>query len=129
MAEILPAAADIEKTDGGAYKWAGFVTATPTGNNTLDSMIIPNELDGQRRPTYMRIQLPIEYTDAPQAHDAGLAAWAEYELDGGGDPIWHMEDEATQGTNSLRFSIIETANPGTAHVFFVEYGIEHSVGK
>jgi hypothetical protein len=129
MAEIRPLAADIFKTDGGAYTWSGFVLATPTGNSTLDDLILPNYLEGRRRPTYMRIAVLTPYVAGPQPLPAGIACWAEYELDGAGDPQWHMADDATQGEDALWFSLFETVNPGEQVVLFIEYGIEHSVGK
>jgi hypothetical protein len=129
MAELTPAAADIITTSSGAYKWSGFVRVTLTGNNVLDSLILPNTMDGRRQPDYMRIQAPSQYDqDAPVAAEAGLAAWAQFELVAG-DPVWHREDNATQGTDALWFTVTETEDPGDEHIFFVEYGIEHSVDK
>jgi hypothetical protein len=129
MAVLTPGAADIITTQQGAYKWSGFVRVTLTGNNVLDSLVLPNTLGGQRQPDYMRIQTPTEFDqEAPVGLEAGLGAWAQYVLVGG-DPVWHREDEATQGTNALWFTVTETENPGDEHIFFVEFGVEHSVDK
>lgn len=113
-------------TSTGAYKWAGFVVATISGNGVVDSLIIPNEMFGKRDPDYVRIQIPVDYNQGePAAPPAGLGAWAQFDI---AAPDWHTADDAVAGTNAIWLAVTDAA-PGGQHVFFVEFGVEHSVDK
>jgi hypothetical protein len=136
MAQIPVPNANIVETSSGAYKWSGFVSAVLTGSGTLDDLIIPNRLSGQRRPTYMRIYTPVEYIDDPGQPGpvplaAGLGAWPEVAVNLIlAIPEWHMEDHVLVGNNALWFCVTEAGvAPQDERMFFIEYGIEHSVEK